>query len=43
MDETTVTREIDAQGRVTIPEAARKRLGIDGKEVVAEITVRVDG
>lgn len=43
MAEATSTVKIDEQGRCYIPKAAREKLGIDGEEVTAEVTVKYDG
>jgi len=40
MDTATVTVPIDAQGRITIPAAARQKLGIDGESATVEVEVR---
>jgi len=43
MSETaTTTVTIDEQGRLYLPKAVRKKLGIEGEETLAEIEVRVD-
>jgi len=38
--ETTVTVQMDERGRVVIPKAARKKLGIDGRSATIELVVR---
>lgn len=40
MGTATVTKKIDERGRVTIPDDAREKLGIEGKEAIVEITLR---
>jgi len=41
-DTATTTVTIDDQGRLYIPQAVRKKLGIDGEECVVELEVRVE-
>jgi bifunctional DNA-binding transcriptional regulator/antitoxin component of YhaV-PrlF toxin-antitoxin module len=40
MAKATVTREVEESGRVTIPEDARKALGIDGETAIVEMKLR---
>lgn len=41
MTEATTTAEMDAQGRVVIPQPVRKKLGIDGERATVELDVRL--
>lgn len=42
MEQATVTVQMDEQGRVVIPKAARRKLGIDDTAATVEIEVRYD-
>lgn len=38
----TVTVQMDTNGRVVVPKAAREKLGVDGDQATVELEVRVD-
>lgn len=42
MAKATATVSMDERGRLIVPQAARKKLGIDGEKTTVEIEVRVD-
>ena len=42
MAQATATVQMDERGRVVVPKAARKKLGVDGDSATVEIEVRVD-
>lgn len=42
MPSATATVRIDGRGRLTIPQPVREKLGIDGDDVYARVTVHVD-
>jgi bifunctional DNA-binding transcriptional regulator/antitoxin component of YhaV-PrlF toxin-antitoxin module len=42
MAKATATVQMDERGRVVVPKAARKKMGIDGQAATIEIEVRVD-
>ncbi len=42
MAKATATVQMDERGRVVVPKAARRKMGIDGESTTVEIEVRVD-
>lgn len=43
MTEATTPARMDENGRITVPKPVREKLGVDGEQVLVDVTVSYEG